>query len=299
MTPVGDQKLQAKVYIEKGESLELCKLLVSRYICCWVPRDDAVKIGNQVVLNGLFAAGKGSFLESGGEVQRLIMNLKPSNAVLKQLHGSTGDLPSICQYLSVVLGNDEMLEMSQSDMSCAFYLFRLPPVWGKILAFNVGFDGEQLGLQKGVQFQLACCVIPMGSGPAVAIMQEIADRLTSIGRLPRTHQVCRTAPLPPWLVESLDQGLTEGRAWYHVYLDNLEHAWESEGVLSSAKKSISGALRGQELGAELASQTCSDDHVGVVYRGSLAGGCTLCHSAGLQWCFLMLFGSSLQEKVFR
>ena len=258
------------------DRLSLCKLLVERNICCWVPLDEVVQVGNQPILNGLFGVGKGTFLESGDEVLRLIMNLKPSNSVLKQIHGATDDLPSVCQYLSVVLQKSEQLELFQSDMSSAFYLFRLPSSWARFLSFNIGFRGDEIGLASGQQFQLGCQAIPMGWGSAVAIMQEVADRLTRLGKLPLTHQVRRSAPLPLWIVDCVEKGATEKRAWYHVCLDNfcsmqktetpgvdregewlhleLEKSWEAAGVLSSAKKRVSRALRGQELGADVNGQ---------------------------------------------
>ena len=82
-------------------------------------------------------------------------------------------------------------------MSSAFYLFRIPTPWSRMMAFNIAFDGEVLGLQKGALFRPGCSVIPMGWNSAVSIMQELADRLTVIARLPAQHQVRRQAPPPP------------------------------------------------------------------------------------------------------
>eukprot|EP00438_Fugacium_kawagutii_P036840 Skav204450 [mRNA] locus=scaffold1298:250701:254168:+ [translate_table: standard] len=268
-----DTKLQSRVHITKGEELAVCKLLVERQICSWIPRDDVLEVRNTKILNGLFAVGKGTFQESGKEVQRLIMNLVPTNGIFRQLQGSTRDLPSISQYLGLVLDGSEQVQFFQSDMSAAFYLFKIPSAWGKAMAFNIGFDGKLLGLAEGVMFQLCCNVVPMGWGSSVAIMQEIADRLTVVGRLPRSHQVRRTSPLPMWMVEVLEASGSSSSSWFHVYLDNfcsmgkvspgghsaggeslhtaLEKSWEDSGVLSSAKKRISGAEQVVELGASL------------------------------------------------
>ena len=264
-------KLQAKVHVEPAEQLELAKLLVKRRICVWVEADSVLEIEGEKVFNGMFAVGKGASLPSGKEIQRLIMNLVPTNSVLKQLQGATSDLPAITQYLSMVLHGDERLVFYQSDMSAAFYLFRIPSPWNRMMAFNLAFDGADLGLVAGVQYHLACGVIPMGWGSAVSIMQEVADRLTQIGRLPEGHKVRKSVPLPPWLLVALKEGEEQRRAWYHVYLDNfcamekidgkslpsqgkqlhesLEEAWDKTGVLSSAKKRVSGAPHVQELGA--------------------------------------------------
>ena len=110
----------------------------------------------------------------------------------------------------------------------------------------------------------------MGWGSAVSVMQEIAERLTQLARLPPSHRIRRTSPLPGWLVDTTAVACTSKRAWYHVYLDNfcamekvvhgqvagqgqefhekLESAWEEAGVLSSAKKRVSRAEAAQELG---------------------------------------------------
>ena len=271
-SPAKPVKLQGKVHVHPEEQLALAKLLVERKICVWVDSEDVLTVGNEKVLNGLFAVGKGSFLNPGKEVQRLIMNLVPTNSVLRQIEGATGDLPAITQYLSLVLHGDEKAAFYQSDMSAAFYLFRIPAGWNRMLCFNLSFRGDVLDKDCNRTFNLACNVIPMGWGSAVSIMQEVAQRLTLIGRLPASHQVRRKVPLPQWIVEALDEGAKKGRAWFHVYLDNfcamekyaeeggneglwlhqrLEKAWEATGVLSSEKKRVEGAQEVQELGAAL------------------------------------------------
>ena len=266
-------KLQAKVHVDPSEALDLFKLLVDRKICSWI-RDDAVlRVGSQQVLSGMFAVGKGSFLADGSEVQRIIMNLIPSNAVFKHAQGGTADLPSITQYLSLVLKSDERVFYFQSDMTSAFYLFRIPICWHPMMAFNIGFTGEQLGFGGSGLFRPCCSVIPMGWASAVSVMQEIAETLTKIGRLPAASRVRRTAPLPPWLVDTCEVAASSGRPWFHVYLDNfcgmekvnkderadaggqihsaLEAAWRQAGVLSSSKKKVSGEPVAHELGAML------------------------------------------------
>eukprot|EP00435_Cladocopium_sp_Y103_P031282 s1676_g7.t2 len=272
--PTPGCKLQAKVHIAPKDSLRWFQLLVQRRICRWVLDDEVMVVQGQKILNGMFAVGKGSHLDSGEEIQRTIMNLIPTNACFRQIEGATAGLPSICQYLSLVLGSDERVWFYQSDMSSAFYLFRIPSCWSRMMAFNISFLGETLGLQRGSVFRPACAVIPMGWHTAVSIMQEIADRLTTIGRLPVAHKVRRGAPLPTWLTEVLDESAANGQPWYHVYLDNfcamekgtaeepppaghllheqLERAWSRAGVLSSAKKRVVGAPLADELGARIA-----------------------------------------------
>ena len=266
-------KLQAKVHVAPGEASALFKLLVERNICSWVRDSDVLVVNGQQVLNGMFGVGKGTYLSSGKEVLRIIMNLIPTNNVFIHSQGGTHDLPAITQYLSLQLHGDEQLSLYQSDMTSAFYLFRLPSVWERMMAFNVVFMGEDIGLEKGVRYRPGCSVIPMGWASAVSIMQELAERLTVIARLPAEHRVRRTSPLPPWLTSACETADATGQSWYHVYLDNycgmqkvgagkpsthaeacheaLEAAWTATGVLSSAKKKVSGGASVQELGAHV------------------------------------------------
>ncbi len=133
--------LQAKTHFQTGDVEAVASLLVERGICDWIPFEEVITYRNQKVLNGLFAVGKGKFLEDGREIQRCIMNLIPSNSVLCKLEGAVSRLPSICQWMSITLEDDEELVFYLSDMSSAFYLFFLPEQWKPFLAFNVIVDG--------------------------------------------------------------------------------------------------------------------------------------------------------------
>ena len=136
------------------------------------------------------------------------------------------------------------------------------------MCVNTRFWGEQIGLQLRIKYRLGCAVIPIGWAPAVALMQELAERLTVLAGLPADPRIRLTSPLPPWL----PPGNCCGSPRYHVSLDNdcsveklgagssstigcdcdwhaaLEGAWASSGALSSAKKSASGEGAAQELG---------------------------------------------------
>ena len=90
-----------------------------------------------------------------------------------------------------------------------------------MMCFDLSVEGSQVGLGAGMRYYLGCNVIPMGWESAVSIMQEIADRLTTLGKLPPTHKMRRASPLPSWLVEVVREGLACSKAWYHVYPDNF------------------------------------------------------------------------------
>ena len=256
-------KLHARVHIHADEALAFCKLLVERRICTWVPQHEVLVVNGQKVLNGMFGVGKGTFLESGEEIQRAIMNLIPTNACFAHAQGATR---SPCYHPIPFSGY-----VSKRHLCAAIYLFALPYCWSCRTCFNISFPGNLLGLSEGVHYHPACAVIPMGWSSAVSIMQELASRLCTLARLPLSHKVPRTAPLPSWLTGVLESALALGQPWYHVYLDNfcamerlddrsqepagkafheaLEESWRRAGVLSSDKKRVSVAPSAQELGA--------------------------------------------------
>ena len=70
-----------------------------------------------------------------------------------------------------MLEGDEELELHQSDMSSAFYLFKLPETWGPFLAFNVVIPGASVGLEEFEKVALCANVVPMGWSSSVGLMQ--------------------------------------------------------------------------------------------------------------------------------
>ena len=106
-------------------------------------------------------------------------------------------------------------------MTSAFYLFALPECWKRFLAFNLNVDGREIGKIPGRSYSLACGVLPMGWGSAVAVMQEISEALLERGGLPDEQRVQRTRPVPEWLTQVLEKAEVGKRAWFHVYLDNF------------------------------------------------------------------------------
>ena len=266
-------KLQAKVHILESDQMKVAEILVERHICNWIEEETVLRYRGEKVLNGMFGVAKNTSLEDGRPHLRVIMNLIPSNSVLHQLSGCVQDLPGITQYISVVLEENERLQLCQSDMQSAFYLFRLPPEWQPLLSFNFEVDGSQIGKTPRKRYHLACSVLPMGWTSAVSVMQEISQMLIEKSGADLNSQVRRTRPLPGWLTESLKTARSEKREWFHVYLDNffagerleedhpggqacvlhrqVENAWAEAGVLTSAKKPVHNAAEVQELGAQV------------------------------------------------
>ena len=272
-------KLPGKVHVKQGDAVPLAKELVSRGVCRWIPLGAVHEIRGKKLLNGLFGVEKPTTTPSGSPVLRVIMNLVPSNACLKQLQGAIESLPSIASWQGIALEGNEELELHQSDMSSAFYLFRLPEAWGPYLAFNIVVPGEQVGFPDIDQMALCSNVVPMGWASSVGLMQEMSENLLTRQGLSTAHQVRKGRALPPWMNEVLAESRRSSRFWWHVYLGNFcagerclpeqsikrgqlchqeaEAAWGAAGVLSSAKKRKASEKRIEELGAEISSENRS------------------------------------------
>ena len=265
--------LPGKIHVKPEDKMRIAHELVRRNICTWVPLDAVYQVGSQKVLNGLFGVKKTSCLSSGLPILRLIMNLTGSNSTQHQLEGGASNLPSITAWQSLVLEQGQSLEMFQSDMSSAFYLFKVPPCWYRHLAFNVVASEEELMGKGRRRFALCCSVLPMGWLNSVSVMQEVSENILKHGQLNPYNQVARSNPLPRWFTEVLTEADQSDRSWWHVYLDNFcacerveahtaalagalcheaaESAWQGAGVVSSEKKRIAAASYINELGAEV------------------------------------------------
>lgn len=265
-----------KIHMRTEDQGALAQELIRRNICQWIPLREVVEVDGKPILNGMFGVEKPTFLPSGKKVLRLIMNLVPSNEILTQLQGTVAGLPSITSWQSTVLEGDEELRLFQSDMSSAFYLFKLPVQWQKYLAFNIHAKGYDIGaaeVDSELDFVLACNVIPMGWISSVSIMQEVSENLLLTGGLDPAGQVRRTKGLPRFMTDVLSKARGQQRVWWHVYLDNFaaaerlvppdpatqgrichelaEEVWGSAGVVSSKKKMVVDSGRVEELGAEI------------------------------------------------
>lgn len=266
-------KLQGKIHVGHNEMHEIAAELVQRKVCKWIPLSQVLTFRGEKVLNGLFGVEKSSRTESGKPVLRLIMNLVPSNSVLRNYVGAVKNLPQITSWLNLTLEADEQVRVWQSDMSNAFYLFKLPDGWGANLAFNVVREGSLIGEEKGVDFALSCSVLPMGWSNSVSLMQEASENILLFGNLDKDAQISRGSPLPPWITGMVHTANNSGKAFWHVYLDNFaagqiggtdcnfetgnklhqlaEQAWAEANVVSSVKKQRTAESQAQELGAHI------------------------------------------------
>ena len=214
-------RMPGKVHIVEGDKLRIAHELVRRGVCQWIPLQEVYSVNGVKVLNGLFGVEKPKKLENGAPVFRCIMNLTGSNSTQVQLEGGTDSLLSITSWQSLVIDEGEVIETFQSDMSSAFYLFRLPRVWLKYLSFNIVYDGVDIGLDTGEKMALACSVIPMGWHNSVGIMQEISENLLKRTSISPFNQVVRGKSLPCWFSDILTHSSEEDKFWWHIYLDNF------------------------------------------------------------------------------
>ena len=266
-------KMPGHIHVKASDKMLIACELVRRNVCTWIPLESVYSVKGVRVLNGMFGVCKPTSLEDGRPILRVIMNLTGSNATQIQLEGGCSSLPMITSWQSIVLDGSETLSLHQSDMSSAFYLFKIPGVWQRHLAFNIIAKGEHVGGIYGQDYALACSVIPMGWLNSVGIMQEISERLLGAGNLGSEHRLARGYALPPWMNQILSESKSSDKSWWHVYLDNFaggeriqpeetgdsallchqaaERAWSSAGVVSSEKKRVSCAQRITELGAEV------------------------------------------------
>lgn len=118
-------RLQGRVNVREGERMHVASLLVERGICKWYPEDEVFEFRGTKVKNGLFGVVKPGRAVGGVETLRVIMNLIPSNALHSVIPGSVHRLPTISQWTSIFLGPGERIEVSQADITSAFYLFEL------------------------------------------------------------------------------------------------------------------------------------------------------------------------------
>ena len=81
-------KLQGRVHAETGHIEPIADELVKRNVCGWIPYNSVFRYRNTPILNGLFGVAKSSLVDDQRVVLRLIMNLVPSNSIMRAFVGS-------------------------------------------------------------------------------------------------------------------------------------------------------------------------------------------------------------------
>ena len=271
----GDFKFEAKIHIAEKEKVGIAKALVSRGVCDWIPLAEVFEHHGRKLFNGMFGVKKDSLTLTGKPVLRTIMNLTPCNCLFHPLEAGHSSLPDIHAWTSIVMSWSEVLETSQSDMSAAFYLFKIPGCWKRFLSFRIICDGSEINKTPREQYCLCCAVLPMGWHSSVSLMQEASANILAHSQLDPKHQLTRNLLAPAWMVNLT--GLVEPghRDWWQVYLDNFASAqlrdeyevaeahpepwqrwhsaaevgWDRAGIVSSEKKRVRQSQEASELGA--------------------------------------------------
>lgn len=200
---------------ENGEYKALANEMWQRDLAIWLPKSALVAPKGKAVISGLFGVEKPKSVPGHPEEKqlRLICNLETTNAYFRVLQGDVEHLPCTLQWSAIVLLDEEFLLVSQEDMSCAFYLFRLPTCWAKYFAvgFPVRLDelhgnpkamGTSRKLSRGHDTQgegyMCLQVLPMGWASAMGVMQAVhrkimLDTAPKGGGLPSAAGIRKTA----------------------------------------------------------------------------------------------------------
>ena len=259
----------AKVHIEPGHDLKVWKLLEERGVIEWIDEQSTYRDARGVYRAGMFG---GKVDQQGRPILRVIMNLRPVNRILRLIRGDIAELPSPIAWTQLVVTESEVIEVSQADMSSAFYLFRLPPQWKPFLTFHCSFSRAEVGLKGSGRVVPSCTVLPMGWNSSVGLMQMASRQLLLLSRGDWGGELRRNSLPPPWFVQTALR--IGGEKWWQVYLDNFMAAevrsrgsqqeklseelheravtaWQDNGVLCAEDKHVKGSVDSTELGVNI------------------------------------------------
>ena len=272
LVPEVDQCLgrTPSVMVDPDQWEELAVNLVKRGLCKVVPQSQLYHVGSSPLLNGLFSVGKDE-VKDGIAVGRLIMNLKPWNAISQTLSGDIGTLPLITNMGALYLHDNEVILTSSEDLRCFFYLFKVPPEWEKFMGFGravprclVPPNAEE------TNWYLTGQVLPMGYLNSVGIAQHIhrcvikraIGSLRGLGCTVQELRRDRTFTCFPNLfriyldnfdqLQRVDKGLATMLAGTPSDLvTQVREYYDSQGLPRHPKKSVEQALQAEVQGAWL------------------------------------------------
>ena len=163
---------QPQVRVKGSEWEPLAVTLFERGILA--PTEEVLVVDNRKVLNGLFGVEKSSkVLPDGRTSQRLIMDLRASNSMLRPIGGDIASLTGAAAFTAISLAENQTITISGDDLVSSFYLFKLPKEWLPFLAFGSPISWRALGFDRDGITYMAACVLPMGFASSVGVMQHI------------------------------------------------------------------------------------------------------------------------------
>ena len=213
-----------KVMVAPEHWETLCENLLQRGVFAKIHEDEVYKVDGKLVLNGLFGVSKHEF-EGEFEVMRLIMNLIPANRLVRSLDSDIATLPSWASMSPLGLMPDEDLLISSEDVRCFFYIFRLPPAWYPLMAFNRPLPPRLSGEKTGKWYPCAA-VLPMGFKNSVSLAQHVHRFITrrALGR----------ARMGGELEIRKDKTFSSGNPLFRIYLDNFDELMKVSRTVASA-----------------------------------------------------------------
>ena len=214
---------------------EVARGLLARGICGKMRLSEALQVGGQPVLGGLFGVPKNETTAEGVEILRLIMDLRPINECFLSLNGDLCTLPVLSQMFQLELQPHEGILISSEDIRAMFYIIALPEVWKPYLGFGKKLPKSLAPAGSTEDWILYSKVLPMGFLNSVSIAQHLHRRIVSRaldGQISAGNEIRRDCELP------------NVKHFYRVYLDNFDElAVRSKQVLESGQPSLVELLR--------------------------------------------------------
>eukprot|EP00438_Fugacium_kawagutii_P010981 Skav206612 [mRNA] locus=scaffold1562:77884:84170:+ [translate_table: standard] len=263
---------QPRVLVKQGEWEQLAKALYDRGII--EPTEEVISLHDRLVTNGLFGVKKvGKDLPDGRPAQRLIMDLRGSNSVLKIIGGDIATLAGASAFTNIILEDGKLISISGDDLCSSFYLFRLPSSWKPYLTFEKKVAWKALGIQAEGDTYMSACVLPMGFASSVGIMQHLHRRLAlwsqeqGGGGLPAALELRKDRQwphledyTPVWclylddstFLKKMDVKVEESLAGRPLEeQENMRRAYQFWGIPYNSKKAIEDSEQAERLGSFL------------------------------------------------
>ena len=171
---------------------------------------------------------KNKSLDSGEPVLRMIINAIPANVLQQTIEADIRTLPYSGKWSEISVDNeDKVVVWNELDMTSAFYVFRLEPVWCKFQALARLVSGQfasrwvpNLSTEENVCPAVA--VMAMGWKSSCGLLQQIHRKLCFLSKpmgagLDPSREVRRDVPVPR-------SGRPHDTSFYSVYFDGFSHA---------------------------------------------------------------------------
>ena len=217
--PVADREhvRAPRVMVSDEDWPAVCRGLVAKGLCLYLPVEDLYSLGDGPLLNGLFGVTKDEWVGQV-EVYRLIMNLVPLNAISFPLKGDVETLPMWAMMNPYFLQPSENLIISSEDVRCFFYTMSVPTCWYKYLGFNKKVPDCCLPDHlAGQEVYLASKVLPMGFLNSVSLAQHVHRNLALWSGIESQEEVnCPESEMRK------DKPMTISTPAWRIYLDNYD-----------------------------------------------------------------------------